>query len=142
MPNDRPTVGELLNGPTPRPTPAPPPAAPPRASSPPGGGDVLRFGDVHQLEMGADAADDVAADLRRGLRTATPDTGRAVRAMRDGFTAATALDGAMAGWQRSVRKLTDDVEGLAPRLTKTAKDLRDAEKANVDDVNALWRVRG
>lgn len=59
--------------------------------------------------------------------------------MRDGFVASN--DTAMDGWQRSVNKLADDVEGLFPWLKETAKLLRDAESSNMNDVNALWRVR-
>lgn len=140
---DRPSLGELLNQATPGPKPAPSAAGPPRTpSSPSTGGSVLGFGDLHQLELGANAADDVGVELRKGLRTATPDTDRAVRALRDGFAASKALDTAMEGWQRSVNKLADDVEGLSPRLKESAKLLRDAESANVNDVNALWRTRG
>lgn len=134
----------LLNG-DPEPARSLRPGHPPLAPVPPGAGTTgageVSFSDLDSLSEAAQTAEDVSSSVRENLskpiRTADTTSG----ALRE-FLSGPALEKMAGEWNGSLKALSDSVEVLSPKFTRTVRAYRKSESDSITVINAIWKVGG
>jgi len=101
----------------------------------------VSFSDLDSLNQAAQAAEDVSSSVREKLPKPIRTADTASRAL-DGFLSGPAMDKMAGEWNGSLKVLSDSVEALSPKFTRTVRAYRKSESDSVRAINAIWKVGG
>ncbi|MER6808689.1 hypothetical protein ABT299_05365 [Spirillospora sp. NPDC000708] len=101
----------------------------------------LEYRQLEELESGARACGVVADFVRTGLGKAGRPTDAAAKDLK-GFGSAGQLGALVDSWHANGKTMADHIDGIGPRLTRTAAAYRRAEDKIRGAINKVWHVEG
>ncbi|TDD79169.1 WXG100 family type VII secretion target [Actinomadura rubrisoli] len=99
----------------------------------------LEYQQLEMLEDAARACDVVANFVRSGISRTGRPTDAAAKGLK-GFGSAGQLSALVDSWASGGKTLADHIDGLGPRLNKTASAYRQAEDKIRSSINKVWNV--